>query len=246
MLSCQYKTITVPKMGNSDDENEDQFSVSSLDNGTELRFALADGATESSFSKEWASCLVAEFQHHSSDIQNLQSLVTPGRKKWGDLIRGIEMPWYAEQKALLGAFATFIGLSVDCVNKTSHCYAIGDCCLFQIRENELAESFPISKSSDYGNTPDLIGSIMVKGGTENWSNQLELDIIASDSIILATDAIAAWMMRLSEQGERPWNQLINLLSFEDAKIDFINWLNQKRKEQEIKNDDVTLLIINFK
>ena len=43
--------------------------------------------------------------------------------------------------------------------------------------------------------------------------------------------------------EKPWNHLLSILN--QSREDFEIWLNNQRKANEIKNDDVTLIIINF-
>ena len=57
MLKCNFKSITTQKFGNSIDENEDNIlepSELEINSDTLLKFAVSDGATESSFSKEWS------------------------------------------------------------------------------------------------------------------------------------------------------------------------------------------------
>ncbi len=57
MLKCNFKSITTPKLGNAVDENEDNIlepSKSEILFDTLIKFAISDGATESSFSKEWS------------------------------------------------------------------------------------------------------------------------------------------------------------------------------------------------
>ncbi len=52
------------------------------------------------------------------------------------MANAIELPWYAEQKAETGAFATFLGLTINREESIYNVVAIGDCTLFQIRNDE--------------------------------------------------------------------------------------------------------------
>jgi hypothetical protein len=245
MLTCQFKTITVPKLGHTEEENEDRFSVPAELGGTQLRFAIADGATEASFSKEWAALLVAGFQDHTSGPEDLGALIARARPQWQALVDGIPMPWYAEEKAAAGAFATLLCLHIDCQENIFDVFAAGDCTLFHIRDGKLHGSFPVGESAAFGNTPELLCSVNGRRGDEQWRWQQQTNMSAGDILMLATDAIAAWILGQAEQVRQPWRQLENLLSFEDAQTDFTHWLNQKRQALEIKNDDVTLILIRL-
>jgi hypothetical protein len=51
-----------------------------------------------------------------------------------------------------------------------------------------------------------------------------------------TDALAQWCLRHSDQGERP--------AASDPAAAFADWIERKR-EQDLRNDDVTLLVIDL-
>ena len=55
-MDAFVQVFSVPKFGNTEDEYEDAVAFSLPDQ----RFAIADGATESSFSDRWAQSLVKE------------------------------------------------------------------------------------------------------------------------------------------------------------------------------------------
>lgn len=246
MLRCKFKSITLPKLGNSVRENEDNLLSPCNTDDTLLKFAIADGATETSFAKEWSDLLVTYFKDNSFEKDKLHSTLDKATKSWQSLVTAVELPWYAQQKVEIGAFSTFLGLMVNREESNFRSVAIGDCTLFQIRNNELKVSFPVLSANEYGNTPFLLSSNpMYQKGIEVKVKYLEGELIRNDMLILATDALAAWILEGAESGRRPWNGLQCLLGFEDYKIDFQNWLNNKRREREIKNDDATLIILNF-
>lgn len=248
MLNCNYKSITTQKFGNSIDENEDNLlepSKSEIEFDTLVRFAISDGATESSFSKEWSDLLVSTYKDKPFDKEHLPETLKGISDTWQAMATTIDLPWYAQQKAETGAFATFLGLTINREQNTFETVAIGDCTLFQIRNDKLILTFPVTSIEEYGNTPNLIATnpqyqTDFDRTTAYGSGSIELN----DMIIIATDALAAWIFKQKNAGEKPWNHLTNIL--DNYMVDFENWLNNKRHTNEIKNDDVTLLILKFK
>lgn len=244
MLKCTSNSISTQKFGNSFEENEDSIlEPNNLDN-THLEFAISDGATESSFSKEWADLLVSYYNTKSFDKDNFLETLMKISESWHSMVSTIELPWYAQQKVETGAFATFLGLTVNSACSNFEAIAIGDCTMFHIRNDEFYFSFPIKTIEDFGNTPNLIASNkLYQTDLKNNIAYYNDSIKQNDIIILATDALAAWIFKEKDKGEKPWNHLSNIL--DNYKADFENWLNNERKANEIKNDDVTLLILKF-
>lgn len=246
MLKCTCSHISISKIGNSIDENEDNILVPSpfeIENEQIIRFAISDGATESSFSKEWSELLVSCYKDLPFDIINLPSTIDLISKSWHSRINAIDLPWYAAQKAEIGAFATFLGLLLDLHQNRLEAIAIGDCTMFVIREDKLFATFPIDKIDDYGNTPHLFAT----------NNRYQTDFLNSvfyyeekihfnDLIILASDALAIWIFNRIITGEKPWVNLITMLN-DDSYSEFEAWAINKIKNNEIKNDDISLVII---
>lgn len=247
MLKCSFRSITTQKLGNSIDENEDNIlepSKSEIEFDTLVRFAVSDGATESSFSKEWSDLLASAYKDKSFEIDCLTDTLNAASFSWQSMATAIQLPWYAEQKAENGAFATFLGLTINREENIYNTVAIGDCTLFQIRNDETIFTFPVTTIEEFGNTPNLFAS------NKKYQTDLEKtvryyygSIQSNDLIVIATDALAAWIFKGKDVIEKPWNQLSNILN--QGVGDFEIWLNNQRKANEIKNDDVTLIIIKF-
>jgi serine/threonine protein phosphatase PrpC len=248
MLKYNCIKISLPKLGNARDENEDSFSIPAPSKKKSVHFAISDGATESSFSKEWSYLLVSEYSKKPFDKSCLRESLSKLSQRWYSIVNEKELPWYAQQKAETGAFATFFGLTVD---KEKHCFdvtAIGDCCLFLIRDEKLSFKFPVSSFKDFSNTPNLFAS--------NPKYQLNIDdevhyhsdekLLPNDILLLATDALAAWIFKQMDDEKKPWLILRDILRNKQKKYIFEKWLNDTRIKNEIKNDDVTLLMIKFK
>lgn len=110
-MGFSVHAYSVPKAGNSPDEYEDAYAFSA-DN---FRFALADGATESSFADIWARSLVKQFSAEPpawgvNDPAHFRDWLTPLQKQWHNGIRWERLPWFAEEKARRGAFAALVGM----------------------------------------------------------------------------------------------------------------------------------------
>lgn len=248
MISCQFKSISLPKFGNSADENEDNIlepSKSEVETETFVKFAISDGATESSFSKEWSDLLVSAYKDKSFEQTYLPETIKTISESWQSMIANMDLPWYAEQAAQKGAFATFLGLTINRETNSFEVVAIGDCTLFQIRNNEIIFSFPVTSIEDFNNTPNLIAS--------NNDYQIDLDINViygsgtiqeKDILLLATDAMAVWILKQKNRSEKVRKLLIERFEKQDEQ-NFEEWLNKQRKTNKIKNDDVTLLMIRF-
>ena len=103
-----------PKSGYRESEYEDAYSLDA-EGG---KFAVADGATESSFSNIWAKALVSTFVENPppmdmNDRQSVKNLLDAARKKWYREIDWTSLPWFQKNKAVLGSYSTFLGLQVD-------------------------------------------------------------------------------------------------------------------------------------
>lgn len=247
MLTCDYKSITKQKFGNSIAENEDNFlapSKSEVESEVLMRFAIADGATESSFSKEWSNLLVSCYKDSPFDRDKIAETVNKLSESWHSLIKVEQLPWFAQEKAKIGAFASLLGLTVDRAEHKFEAVAIGDCTLFQVRNNEVILTFPVATVDEFCNTPNLIAT------NRNYQTEFEKTVAygkgsiePADIMLLATDAMAAWIFRQWKAGERPWHHLQNILT--NYRDDFERWLNNQRQANEIKNDDITLIAIAF-
>ena len=61
---------------------------------------------------------------------------------------------------------------------------------------------------------------------------------SGDLVILGSDALAGWLLQEHESGGRPWETLVSLEAPE-----WEGWVNERRAERSMRNDDTTLIII---
>src|SRR5947209_19228121 len=105
-LSPRWWVLFVPKHGNAEDEYEDAWAA---DPGRG-RFAVADGASETSFAGRWAQ-LLTEAVLAAPRPPELARWLPRARRRWSSEVMGLELPWYAEMKREQGAFATLLGVA---------------------------------------------------------------------------------------------------------------------------------------
>lgn len=249
MLICNIQSFSCPKDGNSTQENEDAFiipSVEALNDGV-FRVASADGATESSFSKEWADLLVNYFYCFQFRSETFFASIYPLIKRhWLTRINAENLPWYAQQKLELGAFASFLGIDINLETGFCSMIAVGDSNAFIFRDGEMQVSFPVKKSEDFGNTPFLVSSELHKNRTEgNFFLEENFELRSGDLMLLGTDAISQWILREVEARNNPTILIQNLFTDANSNDLIENWLSEQRNRNFIKNDDTTLILIQF-
>jgi hypothetical protein len=230
--AASWRAISLPKHGNTADEYEDAFAADAAAG----RFAVADGASESSFAGLWARLLVEGFVRPAPDW------LEASRRAWAEGVDGQPLPWYAEAKRDEGAFSTLLGLVVGAGRWRA--LAVGDTCLFQVRQDKLIEAFPVTRPDDFDNRPRLIGSRPQPGAPrQELHAEARGQCQAGDRLLLMTDALAHWFLRRHEAGGRPWHELARFPGRAEAA--FPIWVEEQRENDGLRNDDLTLLVIDF-
>lgn len=243
------------KQGNRSNDYEDAFSPQEGGSKDQETFALAiaDGATETSFANYWAKILVKNFVKSPFFTKEvLQDRIKTLADRWQKKVNREQLQWYAEEKLRLGAFSTFLGIEFKSNHHSSHisgswsAIAIGDSCLFQVRNDNLIESFPISNIQEFGNRPILLSSNPASN-SEVWQNvRLRTSKWKSgDVFLLATDALACWFLKEHELNAHPWNILLGISEDPNPSQSFRRWANELRKSSKMRNDDVTLLLVKL-
>jgi serine/threonine protein phosphatase PrpC len=233
-FSCQ-------KAGNARSEYEDAWAIRGSDSPTRCRIAVADGATESSFSALWAALLVESFVRGRSHGPDFFKRLGAIRRLWRRRVRGRPLAWYAADKARRGAYAAFVGASLNAVNRGWRAVAIGDCCLLHVTgapsSRQLAKAFPLSHSDEFGSSPFLVGSMKKADDDPLPHVRVSEGILEPNDILLfASDALSAWLLRRNERGEPAWEAVEGLRTQEDFEA-----LVAQARDDGTRNDDMTLL-----
>jgi len=254
----EVRRFWLPKAGNSKREYEDFFKC----HRDRWRFAVADGASESIFARQWAKLLVKGFvtepPRDPVTTDTIEAWLSPLQGKWQKLIRDKlsqlirryhweSLPWFVEEKARRGAFSSLLGLSLqlmeDGENWEWKAVAVGDSCLFQVADDSLRQPYPVARSEDFGNCPVLLPS------NPDYNRRLKESLLSpysskarsGDTFFLSTDALAQWFLSECETKKKPWTELRNLKN----PPEFQEFVERLRTSRLIRNDDTTLLIVEI-
>jgi hypothetical protein len=257
-MILRYKSLRAQKAGNEFSECEDwscppdsdarEFSLEIDPACCKANFAIADGATEGMLSGKWAELVVKAFCRHGTD--DFAAIMSRARTSWQGwraayLQRRAKrnpIKWYEEPGLEKGAFSTLLGISFLCPSYEVSRWvgmAVGDSCVFQIRDSKLAKSFPITDPESFSNSPFLINS---NTPTNSDPALFYGDYREGDEFYLATDALSCWFLKNASTGAMPWVELAKYKEPESHAA-FDAWINGLRNEKLIKNDDVTLAMI---
>ena len=217
----------LPKAGNRSDEYEDAYRVvypdrENASDGLIARAAVSDGASESAFAREWANVLTDAFVDRPLDLANideesLSEWLEISQDDWHEVVPWDRIPWHGEAKARAGAFATLVGLTISAVEDDDserllwHAIAVGDSCLFVIRDGQLHRSFPLDTSEEFDNYPPLVSSNRAASdGIWEDVQSISGESESGDVLILVSDAIACWFLARIEAGEEPLGVLTEM------------------------------------
>jgi|GEM_PF-1448610 len=230
----------------------------------ETYFALCDGASGSSLPRPWATLLGQQWlkmPFQEIDAETLALWLQEPRDRWH---RWIQETWkwkIDERNQLIGekplsadvfrrtlqtgASSTFLGLLLDRESNTWHAAAIGDTCLFLFRGDRSGTlrpqfSFPLDSSAGFSDRPPLL--------TSNGNNVSTLvpyfrfkhgNLRHGDVLMMATDALAQWLLSQLEQQQTTWNILPSLT--EPRR--FAELVEKERQNGHMVDDDTTLVVI---
>jgi len=245
--TLRWRSFSLPREGNTPEEYEDALAG----NPRTGRFAVADGASESSFAGLWAKLLVEGFVA-SGEGRTTMNWLTPLQHRWAEAVDPLALDWFAEEKRRLGAFATLLGLTLKKPQAGGEgrwkAVAVGDACIFQVREDRLLTAFPLAQSADFGNRPALLGSrALANVQADTWSHaQKKIGRWqAGDCFFLMTDALAQWFLRREEEHRKPWQSLLRRLMEANATAALTAYVKELWRDKELINDDVTFLVIDL-
>ena len=257
------------KDGSTAGEYEDAYSLANAgadpgeldpgelpDTATRLRLGVADGATESMLSGRWARLLVREFT--TPPTLRMPVCIERAWQEWPASLErykrereeaGRPIMWYEEPGLERGAHATLLVAEFDCddgkLQGRWSAEAVGDSCLFHVRDDELVTSFPLHSSSQFNTSPDLVHTrILDPGLVARHGFTSEGDWHSGDSFFLCTDALASWFIAEVEAGTGPWSVWREFHS-PDSLEEFEQWVTAERGTGRLKNDDVTLIYLQF-
>ena len=266
-MLANVATFSIAKRGCPLEECEDASWVGPDINdfcefeGKSLRVVIADGASESLLARRWAKRLSATFGTANGPTRSPRGFLTAYRaavNEWSrELVeymadresRGAPIQWYEEPGIEKGAHATLLAVEFseasDGVPPSWRAVAVGDSCLFQVRNEQLQASFPMQDADAFSYQPPLLSS---RGGDDAVVRRHVMshagDWEHEDTFYVVTDALAAWFLRSAAAGGRPWEDLRDL-DTSDFELDFETWVNEQRDQGDMHDDDTTLVRVSL-
>jgi hypothetical protein len=249
---AQMWALWQAKSGNPEAEYEDACCYSEGFAPGCARAAVADGASTAFEAQSWVNLLVRRFLDDTAPPLEAAA--------FGDWLGVVQKEWdqrsassqeadtiysiYDDDRAAEGTYGTFLGLELggldgDGRGSSWRALSIGDTVCFHVRGNTLVGQSPAMRADDFGRGPSLVHS------SSEWLRSdcaaIVVDsggpLLDGDVVLVATDAIAAWMVRRHESGAPVWDLAAGL----DA-TRFSELVAALRGSGEMVNDDVTLLV----
>lgn len=205
-----------------------------------LQVKLADGASSCPFSRDWARLLVCNrLTFPLSDHRRWLRWLPQLARKWRrDLDASLpeDRPYHTDMGLAKGGASTLLRFTFTGLEWTAE--AIGDTCLFQVRDGRLLQSFPLARPEDFDRAPALIATLPDRN--RNFARSVRTmtgDARPGDTFLLATDALARWLLTrgdaepLLELGQDPggWTSLLDL----------------ERRVGNLHDDDTTLVMVTL-
>lgn len=228
-----------------------------------LYASVSDGASESLLARDWARLLVRDavesmrlagdwWQEPGTFGTFVRDLMERSALHWDAFLtryqaeraaQGRPIAWYEQPGLEKGAFATVLGAEIRATvledgttRRFWYAFALGDSCLFHLRDGRVLDSFPVRTVEEFGISPQLLSSRNHDVGlVAERMRVAHGELLPGDELLLATDALAAWV--LSRAGEA--EQFPAFSAFDQQ--DFAEWVDVQRARARMRNDDVTLV-----
>ena len=247
VLKLIVKKFKTHKQSETMDDCQDAYDVN--ENEDVGRYAIADGATRSFMSKPWATLLVKHFCK-TTDLElrkdNWQEWLRPVQQEWYQLVKkevkALKRYWLTNSfNTQESATSTFIGLKIDKINYRWKAVIIGDSCLFHLNNSEF-KSHLIKNSAGFTNRPNAFASF--EKDNHHAPELVRGDVKQGDTFILATDALAKWILAHEEDGKL--ESVHDTLKTIEKPGEFREFVETERNSESIRlvNDDVTLMQIS--
>lgn len=222
----------------------------------EIRVAVSDGVSNTSFSGIWSNLLVSAYMAGDLGAGVSPKQLLAYQLQWWDRVT-TAWPNLTGTPLLMarrGASATFLGLSIRPEPSGGggvwRAEARGDSCLALVRSRIVDEKFPLKSASQFGQlTPAISTGRFTNGTLADTDGNRPVEAITSccgsavpgDTFFLMTDALAKWFYSAHEKGESPWEDLTGFAELRE----FAEWVRLKRKSGELENDDVTMVLARY-
>ncbi len=238
---------SLPKVGNPPERNEDAAGSRYDPETGRLRLAVADGASTSWYSGEWARLLV-EF---ALRLDTSEPFAWTTQKEWEEGLTEVRRQWrealppanhalgylneLARTKTDRGAAACLMLVEIDLPNGAWRAVGYGNCLLVQTTQATVSHCGPYTRPEEYdGFTPLILSTAGFTGKDENFF-RAEGRCQVGDEFYLMTDEAAKWFV--SDPYVYGLSQLRRIKRVEEAAL----LVESLRLAGEVQDDDMTVL-----
>jgi len=239
--------FSLPKRSEETKINQDAFAISP----NERIFAIADGVSKSPFSQIWSNKIVIKFIDKPLDIsdlneQKIKDWLVDIRKKWrSEIDQGKASELILDIAKKEGGSTTFLGMIIQKKKKKRQklqLFGIGDTNMFLVKKNEITRKsdvvgWPVTSVESFTDRTNGLSSI--DNTSQGIPELKEFNVKRGDIVILATDALAKWILKSANLGQRPWSKILK------NKNDIANFIDKLRYTNKIDDDDTTCIIIRI-
>ena len=241
-LEFVSRVFTLAKDAGFPEENQDCCRVDAARGAA----ALADGVSSAIFSRLWAEILVAAVLDAAPDPLERESFarwLAERRTDWQQRIDASRLAWFQKPKLRAGAFSTLLWVEIvpaeGCPAWRLRGWAIGDTCLFLVREGQLVRRFPIHQVADFQRDPMVLGSVDLNRDGALSFDCIDEPCLPDDLVVLCTDALAEWALKREELlGPPSWAAY-----WEMPEAAWVEEIKALRNERSIRFDDTTLVLL---
>lgn len=243
----------LPKSGHALAECEDAIGVSS----SALRYSVADGATEAFDSQSWARRLAqgwVEREPPALALEDFRVWVAAEGQRLHSSWCNLQLSWYAQEKALDGSFAAFVGLQFELDQNSQELYeslprwravALGDSCLVRCRNEEIEEALPLKNHESFNSAPLLVPSLgRLQEAALSHTVVCGGQVAPGEVFLLLSDAAAAWYLMMSAQRDPARVEFDTLLAAARDQ-ELRRFFQEERTAGRIKDDDIAIIRIAF-
>jgi hypothetical protein len=210
------------------------------------------------FSRQWARLLTQAAVERTPNLYEsaeFQEWLAGLRQEWLAEINIPALGWSQKQKLqqVGGAFATLLWIELYPLETLAEdqtaapgpapfrlrSFALGDSCLFHLRDGQFLKSFPIETAAEFELDPQSLCSANLNRDHLLEFKAIDEECRAGDLLVLCTDAVAKWAMTLYEAGQAPvWDAYWTL-----AEEDWRDEISGLRRAGLMRYDDTTLVLV---
>ncbi len=251
----RIRAFQVPKQGEAPASCEDAYRVrgtpTSWDGAPRalpvrrLRAVVTDGATQSSFPGAWARLIASGLVVTGPPLseaafleRKLARLAVAWRKE-AEACLPQPRNWWQDTTLESGAFSSLLSFEVE--RGAWEAQAVGDTCLFQIRDDEILRAFPLERPEEFDRRPHLLSSIPYRNhGLAARLHRAEGRAEPMDLFLLATDALARWILEFDG-----WIKVLQQCQGSGMHQAFAHLVSDERRAGRLQDDDSTLVTVGI-